>query len=246
MKLPDVDWKKRAYQGYVSSGQAGASMDARHPFVSRAPYIRDVIKRHISPDRNQVIVDLGCGSGAYLYFLRQLGYNSIKGVDGSKEQVELAHQIGLTSVEHGDLLDYLSKHSNCTIDTILLMDVLEHMTRPEIFQLFDEIWRVLKHGGKCLLHVPNAEGIFGNRVFWSDITHETAFTPRSMQQIMALVGFSRVECFEDKPIPHNFNSTLRRLIWDTATIYPRLLLLAETGKIRSVLSQNMLVSVGKD
>jgi cyclopropane fatty-acyl-phospholipid synthase-like methyltransferase len=123
-----------------------------------------IIKRHIPQDRNQVIVDLGCGSGAYLYFLRERGYTDLRGVDISTEQVDLAHKLGLMSVERNSIEAYAASLPNHSVDVILLMDVLEHMGRQEIFFLLDNVIRILKPGGRCLLHVPNAEGLFGMRV----------------------------------------------------------------------------------
>jgi hypothetical protein len=46
-------------------------------------------------------------------------------------------------------------------------------------------------------------------------------------------------------VVHGLKSFFRRLLWDVLTILPRLLLTAETGQRRSVLSQNMLVVARK-
>ncbi len=44
---------------------------------------------------------------------------------------------------------------------------------------------------------------------------------------------------------HNLKSLVRRIIWDVFTLVPRLLLTAETGETRFVLSQNMLIVADK-
>ena len=75
-----------------------------------------------------------------------------------------------------------------------------------MFEILDEVLRVLRPGGLCLAHVPNAEGIFGMRVRYGDMTHEQAFTSKSAQQVFHTVGFSKVECNEEKPIIHGAKS----------------------------------------
>jgi hypothetical protein len=54
------------------------------------------------------------------------------------------------------------------------------------------------------------------------------------------LGFSGVDCFEDKPIAHGVKSLARRVIWDAGTLPFRLLLTAETGTRGFILSQNFL------
>jgi 2-polyprenyl-3-methyl-5-hydroxy-6-metoxy-1,4-benzoquinol methylase len=231
-------WKARAYNAYVSSGQAGNPDDLIN---SRLPYIELIIRKYIPFDPNLQILDLGCGYGAFLYVLKQAGFQRIAGIDTSLEQVALAHNLGVTEVEHGDIMSFLKRHNKETTDIVLLMDVIEHLTRQEIFDMLDEVFKVLRVGGKCIVHVPNAEGLFGVRVRYGDITHELAFTPKSAHQLFSTVGFHQIQCIEDRPLVHSLKSFLRRCIWDTMTLAPRLLLAAETGSGASILSQNMLV-----
>lgn len=235
-------WKDRLYAAYVSSGQANASKtEPVEHFSPRKPYIQAIIRQHIPPTRNIRILDLGCGHGAFLYFLQQAGYHNIYGVDVSAEQVALAHKFGLTAVEQANIISYLASIDDETADVILLMDVLEHLTRSDLFDTLDELFRVLRSGGKCIAHVPNAEGLYGMRIRYGDLTHETAFTPKSGQQLFSTVGFQSIQCFEDKPVIHGPVSAVRWLLWYLGTLPSRLLLAAETGGTSFVLSQNMLL-----
>jgi hypothetical protein len=104
---------------------------------------------------------------------------------------------------------------------------------------------VLVPGGVCLAHVPNAEGLHGMRIRYGDFTHESAFTPQSADQIFRTIGFSAVQAYEDKPVMHGIKSICRRVLWDGLTLYPRLVLLAETGSAGAILSQNFLIRATK-
>ena len=111
--------------------------------------------------------------------------------------------------------------------------------------MLDEVYRILRTGGKCIAHVPNACGLYGMQVRYGDLTHEMAFTPQSARQVFSTVGFQYIQCFEDKPVIHGATSILRWLLWNLGTLPSRLLLAAETGGAAFILSQNMLITAVK-
>jgi len=243
MKRP---WKDRLYAAYVSSGQAEDShLEPATHFAPRRPYIQRVIRQHISSNRNCRILDLGCGHGAFLYFLQQAGYQDIHGVDVSAEQVAMAHRFGITNVDRQDITFYLNNVEDETVDIVLLMDILEHLTRQELFDMLDDVFRIMRPGGKCVIHVPNASGVYGMHFRYGDLTHELAFTPQSAQQAFSTVGFEYIQCFEDKPVIHGLISIVRWLLWNLGTWPTKLLLAAETGGKAFILSQNMLITAVK-
>ncbi len=238
-----MNWKAKIYENYVSSVNTSDVVEDYSSLYIQSKPIAFRVMRYIPSERNINIVDLGCGSGRYLYHLHQKGYKSLEGVDYSKEQVEIAQKSGLNFIIEGDLVDFLEKKPDESIDIILAMDIFEHFTREELFLLLPIIQRKLKKDGKIILHVPNAEGIFGNRVRYGDLTHEIAFTRMSLMQLFKCNGFKEITCYEDKPIIHGIISFFRRVIWDIGTIPFRILYTAETGDPKSILSQNMLVTV---
>jgi 2-polyprenyl-3-methyl-5-hydroxy-6-metoxy-1,4-benzoquinol methylase len=242
----ETRWRNRMYAAYVSSGQARSSAStAEKIFADRSHYINQIIHRYLPSDRDTRILDLGCGHGAFVYFLRQNGYTSVIGVDVSKEQVDLASRLGIAAITQETLLECLSTRATGSVGCILMIDILEHLTRSEAFAVIEQVHRVLKNGAKCILHVPNAEGIFGMRVRYGDITHEVSYTQGSASQLLTTVGFKKICCYEDKPIPHGIFSLFRRIIWDLGTAWHRLLLFAETGSRGAILSQNLLVVAHK-
>ncbi len=235
------DWKQRLYSSYISTGQAGRNIDQQDNLsIGSYPYYTKLIKQHL-PDRKDVsIVDLACGHGALLYCLKQLGYTKLKGVDISLEQVELAHELGLKEIECCDIQEFLVGKES-TFDVVFLIDILEHLRKDELFYCVDLVKKSLTSHGIVVIHVPNAEGIYGMRIRYGDLTHENCFTPRSIRQALSVCGFDNVECFEDRPVIHGIKSLVRNISWQLLTLPLRLLLTAETGKTNHILSQNMLV-----
>ena len=239
------DWKQRLYDSYISSGQAGGHILRKHGLdIKQYPYLSHLIKKYLPSQKDVAILDLACGHGSLVYCLKQLGYSNVQGVDISAEQVGLAHELGMTEIKCQDIKEYLV-NKNDTFDVIFLMDILEHFNKQELFSYLDIVCQSLRQNGMVVIHVPNAEGIFGMRIRYGDLTHENCFTPQSMSQALTTCGFNGIVCFEDKPIAHGLKSFIRLILWEVLSLPYRLLLIAETGNAKMIFSQNMLVTAKK-
>ena len=236
------NWKNLLYESYVASGQALAGGRDSLPAHALDPYFQQLVSRHLAPDRELAIADVACGHGALLSCLKEAGYRNLQGVDVSAEQVALAHSAGVTEAQCGDMGAFLRGNTG-GFDVIFLMDILEHLERPELFEVLPLVRSALKESGRVVIHVPNAEGIFGMGVRYGDLTHETCFTARSMRQLLASTGFEKVECFEDRPVGRGLKGLVRAAMWTVMTWPWRLLLLVETGRGGGppILSRNLLV-----
>ena len=242
------NWKERLYGAYLSSGQHEMNLltvGAAETYFQRGrPFIEACINRFFPKNRESFIVDLACGAGSWIYYAKKNGYTNLRGCDVSPEQASLAHKFGLDEVQQSDISSFLANLvQNCHF--ILLIDILEHLEKQELFDLLDEVYRKLEKNGKILIHIPNAAGLGGMNVRYGDFTHETAFTASSIKQVLGVIGFSEVQCYEDKPLINNAKGLARNLIWQTGTLYYRLLWAAEIGSPKVILSQNMTVIATK-
>lgn len=232
-----MDWRERLYQEYVQSGQAADGSSAtfeESSIARRREEVQHTLKRFIPSRKDLRIVDLGCGHGDYVYHLRELGYENVEGVDVSQEQVELARALGVEGVVCDEIEKYLQSQEPNSIDVVLLIDVLEHLGRSKLFSVMNEVSRVVRSGGTCLVHVPNALGLFGMRVRYGDLTHELAFTPNTMNQLFNIVGFSGVKCYECTP-----GGRFRETLWKIGVLPFRAMLWLEKPDEELILSQNM-------
>jgi 2-polyprenyl-3-methyl-5-hydroxy-6-metoxy-1,4-benzoquinol methylase len=231
--------------GRYRSNQSTAEPEAERS--QRAPYLCRLIQKHFPPDRNARVLDLGCGNGTLLYFLRETGYKSISGVDTSSEQIEQARLLGFSQVSQADVFSFLRAVDAESYDVVTALDIIEHLTKPELLQLADEVYRTLAPGGRWIIHAPNAEGFMGSRIRYADLTHEQAFTPASIEQLARAAGFRSAECFEDAPVAHGLKSFARSVVWKIGRSLLRLLFMAETGDTgrNAIFSQNLLAVVQK-
>ena len=162
----------------------------------------------------------------------------------SPEQVQKAQASGLTQVSLGDYRESLGE---AELDVVIATDFLEHLRRFEALQALDRIKRSLRPGGALILRVPNAGSPFGGTLRYGDLTHETSFTPRSLQQLGAVVGFPTVEIHACTPPIHGFKSALRAAIWWAVAAMMKMALIAETGQVRGhVVTQNIVAVMRLD
>ena len=233
-------YRTRIYSHYDKARQQPLAPVTIAGLNSRATYLRRMVQQHFPVDKAAKVLDVGCGHGALIYFATQLGYSQVQGVDGSMEQVAAARLLGIGGVAEGDLNQVLSALPDASLDVVVAFDVLEHFTREELLPFVDQVHRVLKPGGRWIIHTPNAASPFFGSVRYGDITHEMAFTTTSLNQLLLSSGFTRVNCFEDAPIVHGAKSALRWVIWQCFRGLMRLYSLAETGATGGVFSQNLL------
>ncbi len=230
-------WKSEIYASYATSFGRDVTRESYELFK---PYGKYLIRRCFPRGRSLRILDLGCGIGGYVKVFLDHGFAQISGVDISMESIQAAHRFGIPQVRQADIREAIRSTEPGTYDAILLLDVLEHFDREEAIGMMKEIYRVLRPNGFVVLHVPNAEGIFGSKIRYSDLTHEMAYTHKSLAQLCRTVGFAMFESYEDKPIVHGFMSLIRRVIWEIGSSGLRLLHAAESGHFDIKLSQNIL------
>jgi len=206
-----------------------------------------LIAHHFPNDKHAVILDVGCGSGAIVHFAREAGYTRVSGVDRSAEQVAEARRLGIDGVRKGDLHDALSDVPDGSVDLVITFDVIEHLTRRELLDVVDGVYRVIRSGGRWIIHAPNAESPFFGRIRYGDLTHEQAFTRTSIGQLLFTSGFDTVACYEDAPIVHGVASAVRWIGWRAVRSVLRLYLATETGLLRepAIFSQNFLTVARK-
>lgn len=198
--------------------------------------------RNWLPKRSDArIVELGCGNGCMLYFLKALGYTNISGVDLSEDQVALARQV-IANVVHANALDWMDRTQQ-QFDLVVSLDLIEHLSREEVLRFLDSCFRIMSPNGRLILQTPNADSPFGMQVRYGDITHEWAFNVNQLTRLMKRAGFSDISAREQGPIPlgYSFASTSRWIVWQAIRSALQLWNLAETGRTLPVLTRVFLI-----
>lgn len=234
--------RSRIYQHYVHARGESLAPATVAGFSPRASTLRSLIKRYLPADRTVSILDLGCGHGALIHFLRQAGFHNVVGVDVSPEQVAEASRLGIEGIHEGNLMETLRNLSDHSHDVVIAFDVIEHFTKDELLYFADEVFRVLKPGGRWIIHAPNGESPFVGAIRYGDMTHEQAFTRVSLPQLLVSSGFASTECHESGPVPVGFKSAARWVLWHSIRLFLFLWVAAETGYLGrdAIYTRNLL------
>lgn len=164
----------------------------------------------------EAICDVGCGDGSILYSLKDK-YSQLIGFDVSDKRLEIAkhHSKDLNAQFFNDRFDEEIQLPTNSIDTIICLDVLDHMV--DVRQAIRNFYNILKQDGQLILSVPNVARIdqrlrllFGK--FPSTATKNEGiakegdcqlidggkfnyFTFNSITQLLQEAGFSKIEKF---------------------------------------------------
>lgn len=180
------------------------------------------------PPLSSRILDLGCGGGHLLGFLKSLGYINLTGVDVSSEQVAYARQV-LPNVVQSDIFMFLHKEGIGQFDMITAFDVLEHLTRDEMIELLGLVKIRLAKNGVLVVQLPNGDSPFVGSVFCGDATHETCLTSVSLRHILEASGFKDCRFREYDPAPTGFVSGVRYVLWQVLRVIIKAIHYVETG-----------------
>jgi len=137
------------------------------------------------PQGQPRVVDIGCGAGILLEWLRERGYPRACGVDIDAGQVDFARGLGLDATRTDDVTGWLEGRQ---ADVVVLKDVLEHLEEAQAEALLRTVARQLAPGGIVYLTVPNAGASFASYWRYVDGTHLRSYTAHSLRWRLAGAG----------------------------------------------------------
>lgn len=147
--------------------------------------------------REEDILDIGCGNGHVLSYLKKNGYLRLSGLEPSRASIRKLEENGFKGFEGS--IYRLSHHDiKKKFDTALCIGVLEHFLDLDISM--EHISSLLKEDGKLYAALPAAEG-FGTYIRelpnYFNAEHINYFTLPSLDNLMGKHGFVRVTENED-------------------------------------------------
>ncbi len=231
----------KLYQKYLSTHYSHFHQGSN--FENDLPYINANFLQFLPQSKEAKILDIGCGTGIFLNFLKSSGYRNYVGVDISEEQINFCRdhvtkQVYLIK----DIKTYL-KSQKITFDFILMNDVIEHLEKNTIIDTITLIYEALKNDGIVLIKTANLKNRWGMAVRYMDFTHTVGFTQESLQQVMLVSGFNKVEIRKEIHPIHNIKSFFRILLKSFFELLYLLENIASFGTFDVILS-NMIIAVG--
>ena len=240
-----MSYKEEIYQAYVSNHTSNLyGLNSLLKIKSHFPAWQYYYGRLLPSEPKAKILDLGCGDGGFVYWLLSKGFTVARGIDISEEQITIGRKMGIGNIQCADLMEAL-KDIKDEFDLIIARDVLEHFTKKDIYNILRVVHQALVPGGRFLIQVPNGEGIFCANIYYGDFTHETAFTQRSLNQVLRNTGYDHITVKPVGPAPLGLVSFLRYIVWGGISFLWRLAKLIETGNYKMITTQNIIASAQK-
>ncbi len=143
------------------------------------------------------ILDLGAGTGDFLAFVKQNGWQTT-GVEPSQKAKEIASKKGVEFVNETSDLE------NHSFDIITMWHVLEHV--PNLENQIKELKRLLKPNGTLIIAVPNFKSFDANyyKQYWAAYDVPIHFWHFSKTTIKLL--FEKEDLKLEKVLPMKFDS----------------------------------------
>jgi O-antigen chain-terminating methyltransferase len=143
-------------------------------------------------------LDFGCGRGELLKLLKE---NDIpcQGVDSNLSMVEYCKDNNL-DVYHSDGLELLNSLPDNHLRGIIALQVIEHLSTREIFDLLDLGRRKLQPGGIFVVETVNPESFYALRWFYIDYTHHRPLPFSLTEFLFQYVGFRETQVFWRSPV----------------------------------------------
>ena len=146
----------------------------------------------------QDVLDIGCGRGEFLEFMRDLGVRA-RGIDLGEESVAQCRGKGLDA-EVADLFPYLEALPEGEFDGIFSSQVVEHLDAGRLPEMIRLCASRLRRGGVLAIETPNPEclAIFAT-YFYLDPTHTRPVPYPLLEFYMHEFGLGGIEVRKFSP-----------------------------------------------
>jgi SAM-dependent methyltransferase len=149
------------------------------------------------------VLEIGFGNGRFLAWAKSQGAQ-VSGTEIEETMLERAREKGFIALPAP--LDALVAGSG-RFDIVVAFDVFEHWDKQTLITNLQHIASLLDTGGIVLARFPNGHSPFGRVYQHGDITHQTALSTSSVEQLAGMTGFSVVRVSNAQRVP------ARRDLW---------------------------------
>lgn len=136
------------------------------------------------------ILDIGCGSGSFLYQYKMKGWET-RGIEVNSSAAKLGNQIADLNIFSGSLVQ--SNLDSEYFDYVRSNHSFEHITNPH--EVLNEVSRIIKPGGKFFIGVPNIESLNASlfKEFWWYLgvpVHTFNYSVKSLSSLLESHNFA--------------------------------------------------------
>jgi 2-polyprenyl-3-methyl-5-hydroxy-6-metoxy-1,4-benzoquinol methylase len=142
------------------------------------------------------VLEIGFGNGSFLAWARAQGA-TVTGTEAIDALVEQARASGFDA-QPADL--HALAVAGRQFDVVVAFDVLEHWSRRELIANLRQLHTLLARDGLLLARFPNGHSPFGRLHQHGDLTHVTALSSTSTNQLAQMTGFAVVRIENERRV----------------------------------------------
>lgn len=152
--------------------------------------------KYVPKNSDKKFLDIGCGRGEFLSLLKE---NNIcaKGIEINKLEADLLIHKGF-DVTNMEAIKFL-KNTAEIFSGISLIEVVEHLSFDDIFELISLAYDKIECGGKIIIETLNPQNISNLKFFYLDLTHIKPVNFQTLQFMCEFVGFKNCKLVYSVP-----------------------------------------------
>ena len=232
---------KKIYSSYLSASSSRKNTNLQSHLKSLFAQFDYHFSKYLPKDLNASIVDIGCGAGEFLYWLNSKGYRNIIGYDISIEQVEKGKALYDVDIQHVNILE--QDFDLKALDLIFMRDVLEHFDAEMLDLLLGRIESVIHLNPTVIIQTVNGNSKIFSSILYSDITHKSCFTERSVHQLFSSRFNCDLEFIPWYPVTDSRFFIFRKCIIQLVHFFERARVVIEVGHPNKIFTVNLLAVI---
>ncbi len=158
-------------------------------------YFQKVLKNLTTKNLKLKILEVGCGNGFFLEYLKKHGFNQVYGVEPSQDAVRQTVKGLQNRIKNSILKKNL--FPNQSFNLVCCFHTLDHVLNPNDFLV--QVKSLLKKDGIALFILHDTEGLstklFGERSAIFDIEHIYLFNKKNLTILFEKNGFKVISVF---------------------------------------------------
>ena len=199
--------------------------------------VRGRLPRYPIPDwpigagDGKILVDIGCSWGRWSIAAARAGFAPV-GADVHVDALAAAARVSRQLEVRADFICCDAERlpfQTGSVDCVFSYSVLQHLDKSKVRGIFQEISRILRPGGVCLIQLPNAFGLLsiaqqlrrGFREAKSGTFEMRYWTHAKIRRALEQAGFSRIKIYADGFFSQNPQLTDLDLLSSTGRLLVR-------------------------
>lgn len=173
--------------------------DVRSLLKSHYVIYDKILPSHLDKFKDKKVVELACGPGIFLSYLKDKGFKNYLGIDLDDHYLDLCKQMDL-NITKDDAISWLENQQDNSVDVIIAIDFIEHLNKQDYMDFLELISQKLTQDGLVIFRAPNGDSPFFGLNFYNDITHFTVFTTVAHNALLNIFNLKIIDTKDDSLI----------------------------------------------